>query len=143
MAFFRDISLRRGGADLIQFFRQDGNLNPFLFAASCIPPAIIVMAFYYDAMDKAQPPPPEVIYFESWPATRTIEESRASNLERQKIKDENRRREKEAYMAFGRAVGMDVDAIEREAEAEDAAKAKATREAREREDAARQQGQGK
>ena len=128
MAFFRDISLRRGGADLVQFMRQEGNHRPFLFVAACIPPALIILAFYYDAMNKATPPPPEVIYFESWPATRTVEESRAAILENQKFKDEQRRREKEAYKAFGRAVGMDVDAIEREDAAQEAAAAKAREE---------------
>ena len=44
----------------------------------------------------------------------------AEIAERQKLKDEYLRREKEAYKAFGRAVGMDVDRIEREAEAEQA-----------------------
>ena len=58
---------------------------------------------------------------ESWPATRTIEESKAAIAERQKLKDEMIAREKEAYKAFGRAVGMDVDRIEREALAEQAA----------------------
>jgi hypothetical protein len=34
-----------------------------------------------------------------------------------------RAREKEAYKAFGRAVGMDVDKIDREAQSEEAKKA--------------------
>ena len=63
----------------------------------------------------------EIIYVESWPATRTIEESKAAIAERQKLKDEMIAREKEAYKAFGRAAGMDVDRIEREAIAERAA----------------------
>jgi hypothetical protein len=63
-----------------------------------------------------------VTYFESWPATRTIEESKAAIAEYQKRKDEMRAREKEAYKAFGRAVGMDVEKIEREAQLERAQK---------------------
>ena len=47
--------------------------------------------------------------------------SKAAIAERQKLKDEMIAREKEAYKAFGRAVGMDVDRIEREALAERAA----------------------
>jgi hypothetical protein len=87
-----------------------------------VPTAIIIYSFHLDTLEKAKPPPPTVTYFESWPATRTIAESKAAIAERQKIKDQMIAREKEAYKAFGRAVGMDVDRIEREAKAEQAAK---------------------
>ena len=122
MSFFRNVSLRGAGADLLGFLRAPGQHNPWLLLAACVPTAIIVYTFYLDAMEKAKPPPPTVTYFESWPATRTIEESKAAIAERQKLKDEIRRREKDAYKAFGRAVGMDVERIEREAEAGRAAK---------------------
>jgi hypothetical protein len=87
-----------------------------------VPTAIIIYTFYIDTLEKAKPPPPTVTYFESWPATRTIEESKAAIAEYQKRKDEMRAREKEAYKAFGRAVGMDVEKIEREAQLERAQK---------------------
>ena len=87
-----------------------------------MPTAIIIYTFYIDTLEKAKPPPPTVTYFESWPATRTIEESKAAIAEYQKRKDEMRAREKEAYKAFGRAVGMDVEEIEREAQLERAQK---------------------
>jgi hypothetical protein len=87
-----------------------------------VPTAIIIYTFYLDTLEKAKPPPPTVTYFESWPATRTIEESKAAIAEYQKRKDEMRAREKEAYKAFGRAVGMDVEKIEREAQLERAQK---------------------
>ena len=87
-----------------------------------MPTAIIIYTFYIDTLEKAKPPPPTVTYFESWPATRTIEESKAAIAEYQKRKDEMRAREKEAYKAFGRAVGMDVEKIEREAQLERAQK---------------------
>ncbi len=86
-----------------------------------MPTAIIIYTFYLDTLEKAKPPPPTVTYFESWPATRTIEESKAAITERQKLKDKMLQREKEAYKAFGRAVGMDVERIEREAETDRAA----------------------
>ncbi len=122
MSFLRNVSLRGAGSDLLGFLRTPGQHNPWLLLAACVPTAIIVYTFYLDAMEKAKPPPPTVTYFESWPATRTIEESKAAIAERQKLKDEIRRREKDAYKAFGRAVGMDVERIEREAEADQAAK---------------------
>ncbi len=122
MSFFKDVSLRTAGTDLINFFRTTGTHSPWLFLAACVPTAIIIYTFYIDTLEKAKPPPPTVTYFESWPATRTIEESKAAIAEHQKRKDEMRAREKEAYKAFGRAVGMDVEKIEREAQLERAQK---------------------
>lgn len=121
MSFFKDVSFRNAGSDLIGFLRTPGNHSPWLFLAACVPTALIIYIFYIDTLEKGKPPPPTVTYFESWPADRTIEESKAWIAERQKKKDEFRQREKDAYKAFGRAVGMDVDRIEREAAAERAA----------------------
>ena len=122
MAFFKDVSFRNAGSDLVGFLRTSGSHSPWLFLAACVPTAIIMYTFYLDSMEKATPPPREIIYIESWPATRSLEESKAAIAERQKLKDEMRAREKEAYKAFGRAVGMDVDKIDREAQSEQAAK---------------------
>ncbi|HEV7233120.1 MAG TPA: hypothetical protein VGN36_02670 [Sphingorhabdus sp.] len=134
MSFFKDVSLRHAGSDLVGFLRTSGS-HPWLFLAACLPTAIIIYTFYLDTLEKAKPPPPTVTYFESWPATRTIEESKAFIAERQKRKDEMRQREKDAYKAFGRAVGMDVERIEREAAAEQTArKAKADRAVGEQQD---------
>lgn len=123
MSFFRDVSLRNAGTDLVGFLRTRERHSLPLLLAACVPTAIIIYTFYLDVMEKAKPPPPSVTYFESWPATRTIEESKAAIAERQKVKDEMLLRQKEAYKAFGRAVGMDVDRIEREALAERAKEA--------------------
>jgi hypothetical protein len=127
MAFFKDVSFRNAGSDLVGFLRTSGRHSPWLFLAACVPTAIIIYTFYLDSIEKGTPPPREIIYVESWPGTRSIEESKAAIAERQKLKDETRAREKEAYKAFGRAVGMDVDKIEREAQSEqEAQKASAT-----------------
>jgi hypothetical protein len=122
MAFFKDVSFRNAGTDLIGFLRNTGKHSPLLFLAACMPTAIIIYTFYIDALVKGTPPPREIIYVESWPATRTLAETKAAIAERQERKDEMRVREKEAYKAFGRAVGMDVDKIDREAQSEQAAK---------------------
>jgi CDP-glycerol glycerophosphotransferase (TagB/SpsB family) len=126
MSFFKDVSLRTAGSDLVGFLRTSGNHSPWLFLAACVPTAIIMYTFYLDTLEKAKPPPRGIIYFESWPATRTIEESKAFIAERQKRKDEMIAREKEAYKAFGRAVGMDVERIEREVNIDRTAKQAAT-----------------
>lgn len=125
MSFFRDVSFRNAGSDLISFLRMSERHSLPLLLAACVPTAIIIYTFYLDGMEKSKPPPPTVTYFESWPATRTIEESKAAIAERQKLKDKMIQREKEAYKAFGRAVGMDVERIEREAKAEAAKEAAA------------------
>lgn len=121
MSFFRDISFRNAASDLISFLRMSDRHSLPLLLAACVPTAIIIYTFYLDGLEKSKPPPPSVTYFESWPATRTIEESKAAITERQKLKDVMIQREKDAYKAFGRAVGMDVERIEREAKAERAA----------------------
>ena len=125
MSFFRDVSFRNAGSDLISFLRMSERHSLPLLLAACVPTAIIIYTFYLDGMEKSKPPPPTVTYFESWPATRTIDESKAAIAERQKLKDKMIQREKEAYKAFGRAVGMDVERIEREAKAEAAKEAAA------------------
>lgn len=122
MAFFKDVSFRNARTDLIGFLRNTGKHSPWLFLAACMPTAIIIYTFYIDALVKATPPPREIIYVESWPGTRTLVETKAAIAERQQRKDQMRVREKEAYKAFGRAVGMDVDKIDREAQLEQAAK---------------------
>lgn len=123
MAFFKDVSFGNASRDLVGFLRTSGHHSPWLFLAACVPTAIIMYTFYVDSREKATPPPREIIYIESWPATRSLEETKAAIAERQKYKDEMRAREKEAYKAFGRAVGMDVDKIDREAQSEEAKKA--------------------
>ncbi len=129
MSFFKDVKFGAAFGDLVRYLRAPGEYKPLIMLASCVPPALIVAAFYFDALDKARPGPPEIIYFESWPLTRTIEESRAANIENQKKKDKQRAIEKAAYMALGRASGIDVDKIDREVQAEQAAeKAKAAAE---------------
>ena len=75
-------------------------------------------------LEVTRPGEPEVTYIESWPADRSIKEIVASNLERQKAEDEQEAKIREAYKALGRASGMDVDRIEREAEAARAEKTK-------------------
>ena len=122
MAFFKDVSFRNARTDLIGFLRNTGKHSPWLFLAACMPTAIIIYTFYIDALVKGTPPPREIIYVESWPANRTLAETKAAIAERQQRKDQMRVREKEAYKAFGRAVGMDVDKIDREAQLEQAAK---------------------
>ena len=74
------------------------------------------------------PRPPEVTYIASFAADRADAEIIASNIENQKnqdaveaLNDQGEERKRELYRALGRASGMDVDEIERDAEKERAA----------------------
>ncbi|MBK8375696.1 hypothetical protein [Sphingorhabdus sp.] len=116
MAFFRDISPRRAGKDLLSVLRDGQRNSPLILIAACLPAMIMVVTFYMDAKAKSKPPPPQVLYIESWPASRTIEESKAAIMKRQAERDAFNEKKRENYKALGRMMGMDVEEIEREAE---------------------------
>lgn len=124
MSIFKKMSLSEGGSDLIAFLREDRPHKLPMFLAACIPPAVLIMMINADAAEKAKPPPPTVTYFESWPANRSVEESLKAIKERQKLKDAAQENMRQGYKTLGTVLGMDVDKIEREAQAEKAAKAK-------------------
>ena len=116
MSFFKDVTFKGAASDLIEFLRMPREHRWLLVILACAPPAFIITIFNLDILRISQPGPPEVIYIESWPADRSIKEIVASNLARQKIEDEQQAKIREAYKALGRASGMDVERIEREAE---------------------------
>ena len=73
---------------------------------------------------------PEVTYINSWPADRTEAETKAFILANQKKKEADAARQaayakdaQDMYMTLGRASGMDVDAIKKQADADKAAEA--------------------
>jgi hypothetical protein len=125
MMFFRNVSFAGVGSDLIRYLRTPRQHRWLLVLLACAPPAFIVTLFNLDILQVTKPGEPEVTYIESWPANQSLKEIIESNLAQQKIKDQQEARGREAYKALGRAVGMDVDRIEREAQAERAASAKA------------------
>jgi hypothetical protein len=115
MSFFQAASPRKAGSDLIAVLTERrGDRIPLLLAA-CLPPLAIFLMVNDDVNRHSEKPDREVMYFESWPATRTREESLAANRERQKSKDAMLVRQREAYKALGRAAGMDVETLEAEA----------------------------
>jgi hypothetical protein len=119
MSFIRDASPRKAGADLIALFTERrGDRMPLLIAA-CIPPAALMFMVNNDVTDRKQKPRHEITYFESWPASRSREDSLSANVERQKLKDINMARQREAYKALGRSAGIDVDRLAAEAIAEE------------------------
>ena len=77
---------------------------------------------------RGPPPKPKIIYINSWTADRSDAEIETTNIANQKLQDrlaalQAKRDEKvkEIYRALGRASGMNVDAIERQARADAAA----------------------
>jgi hypothetical protein len=81
---------------------------------------------------RAAPPRPKIIYINSWPASRTMAETKAFIEANQKWNDERAAEQakseeetRQMYKALGRATGIDVDKIEREAKADAAAEARA------------------
>ncbi len=131
MSFKNDISPAGALRDIFDYFRADRPLKPFLVIASCVPPVLLFYMLSLDAFEKSIPPPPTVTYIESWPIDRSIEESKAAIAERQKLKDALIEKQRQSYKALGRAVGMDVEKIEREAMAlrEQSARAEVTKKA--------------
>jgi hypothetical protein len=125
MSIFRNVSFAGTGSDLIRYLRTPRQHRWLLALLACAPPLFIVVLFNRDILEVTKPGEPEVTYIESWPDDRSLKEVIESNLSRQAIKDEQEARMREAYKALGRASGMDVDRIEREAEAARAAEAKA------------------
>lgn len=121
MSFIQKVNPTGAIGDFLTVWRGAGRSRYILLAAACIPTFCLIFLFYNDMKAKSVPPPPEIIYVESWPADRSMEEILADQAEREKLRQAERERVRENYKALGRAVGMDVERIEREAEAERAA----------------------
>lgn len=84
---------------------------------------------------KRPPAKPQVTFINSWRADRSDAEIMRTNIANQKLQDRLRAEQaardekvKDIYRTIGRASGMDVDAIERKAKAEQAAERKAEQE---------------
>jgi hypothetical protein len=125
MSIFSNVSFAGAGSDLIRYLRTPRQHRWLLALLACAPPLFMVILFNRDIWEVTKPGEPEVTYIESWPEDRSLKEVIESNLARQTVKDEQEARMREAYKALGRASGMDVDRIEREAEEARVAEAKA------------------
>ena len=122
--FWRDVNVRSAWGDLRTVIQQAGphKWRIGLLSAACTAGVFSVM---WQEGGRGLPKPPVVTYITSWPANRSEAEIIASNVANQKRKEklaaEQARREaevREIYKKIGRYSGMDVDAIEKKAEAE-------------------------
>ena len=107
--------------------------NPYRWRIAAVSAAATFAIFSVMWQEEVIGPPekPEVIWISTFAPDRTDEEIIAENVANQKLQDqwaaeqaERDRKVKDIYRALGRASGMDVEKIEREAAAERAAEAK-------------------
>ncbi|QIQ87014.1 hypothetical protein [Erythrobacter sp.] len=117
-------------AGAVDFWHEFTKPNPYrwpILALSCLP-LVVIFVWLSSEVHYKEPARPSITYITTLDPDRSDEEIMASNLENQEIKDlraareeEIAERKRELYKALGRATGMDVDEIERQAEAERAA----------------------
>ena len=127
MSYWRNVNPAGAIADLATVFRQAGRNR---WRIGLLSGAITLGLFSTMAAETWTAPRalPEITYITVWPSHRTDEEIIASNIANQKRKEalaaEQAKRDEEVrnvYKTIGRASGMDVDRIEREAKAKAAA----------------------
>lgn len=131
MTFWRNVHPTGALADFRAVFEQAGR-HRWRFAALAAATTWAVFSLITREETRIPPRPPEITYITSWRAGRSDAEIMAGNIANQKRKDrlaaEQAKRDEEVrgiYKAIGRVSGMDVDAIERQAKADQAAEAKA------------------
>lgn len=127
MAFWRNINPTGALADFVTVYRQAGKNRLPISIASLLITTGLFTALTHESWRKPEARP-EITYITSWIGHRSDEEIIASNLANQKYQDrlaaEQAKREEDVrniYKAVGRASGMDVDAIEKQAAADEAA----------------------
>lgn len=132
---WRDATGPRGMiADFAEVYRQAGR-NRWRIAALSAACTFAIFSVMWQEEARGLPPPPKVTYITTFAPGRSDAEIMASNIANQKRKErlaaEQAKRDEDVrnmYKALGRATGMDVEAIEREAKARQAAEARAERE---------------
>ncbi len=121
-----------GFADFWTHIRRPQPYRWLFIALSILPVAGMLYWGATSSIAYGEPERPEITYISTLDPARTDAEIAAENLANQEVKDlrsaEEARiaeRKRELYKALGSAAGMDVEAIERKAEAERAAEAAA------------------
>lgn len=126
-SYWRKVNPVGAVADFREVYRQAGP-NRWRFALAAAAVTFSLFAVMWQEGMHGPPARPTVTLIKSWPADRSDEEIRRTNLENQERQDrlaaEQAKRDEEVrqlYREIGRASGMDVDAIEKKARAERAA----------------------
>ena len=125
--FFRRISPKHAAQDFASQWRAETPYRWHILGVAMALTFAIFMLFIPKSV-RIAPAPPEVIYISTLDENRTDAEIIASNCANQKLKDEleaqlaqQEEARKEAYAALGRATFIDVDEMQAEIEAEQAA----------------------
>ncbi len=129
--YWQDVNPAGAIGDIITVFRQaDHNRWRIAIAAAIVTTGIFSVMWQEGA--KGPPKPPEVTYIRTFADNRSdaeiIASNRANQLQQNALNAEQAKRDAEVrkiYKTIGRASGMDVDAIERQANGDDAAAARA------------------
>ena len=129
MSYWRNIHPVGAIADFRTVFEQAGR-NRWWFAGLAALSTLGIFSVMNQESWKKPRPKAEITYITSWRADRSDAEIIATNIANQKRKEaraaEQAKREeavRNIYKKIGRASGMDVDAIERKAQADRAAEA--------------------
>lgn len=127
MSIWKNVDPVGAIADFRTVFQQAGK-NRWRIAALAAAATIGLFSLMFQEEHRILPRPPQITYITSWEAGRSDAEIAASNVANQRYQDQLRaeqaKREEEVreiYKKIGRMSGMDVDEIERKAEAERAA----------------------
>lgn len=127
MSIWKNVDPVGAIADFRAVWQQAGK-NRWRIAVAAAVATIGTFSVMFQEEHRILPRPPKVTYITSWRADRTDAEIEASNRANQVYQDrvrvEQAKREEEVreiYKKIGRYSGMDVDAIEAKAKAEQAA----------------------
>lgn len=118
MKMLKDVSVGGGLRDLFTLLRRHPKEQamPALLAFGCS--AFIFFLFIIDPkVNTDVPRTQEIIYVENWSLDRSDEEIMKARWDVQCLKDKRDEKRRDAMKTLGRMSGMDVEAIEREAEA--------------------------
>ncbi len=109
MRIFNMPDISGGIADFWDYIRVDRPHRwPALGLAITVP--LVVFYFLARGIAPAEPPKRQIIYVQSWPATRSDFDVRHDWLVRAREANDRNQRRREAYGAFARALGEDFDA---------------------------------
>jgi hypothetical protein len=125
--YWQHVSPTGAIGDFFTVFRQAGK-NRFWIAGIAAACTGVLFGTMAAEGGKGPPAPPTITYITSYAPGRTDAEIAASNAENQRFQNylngEQTKRDEEArhiYKAIGRATGLDVDAMEKQAKADEAA----------------------
>ncbi len=127
MSYWRKLNPGGAIADFITVFRDAGR-NRWRISVVAAATTFGIFSIMAQESWRIPPPKPELTYITTWHAGRSDAEIIASNIENQRIKEakaalakKSEEEIRQMYKTLGRYSGMDVDAIEAKARADEAA----------------------